>query len=242
MVPGSMENPEERRAEVRVDAAGTRIAKVSFRTNIQFVEAELVDTSSRGVGLRVAKSSAEDMRSGAEIVIRFDSKHDRRPVITKAGVRSLVDEGETLRIGAEFTSTDHFYPQLTDKLWTFFNRRSKFRVRTPKTMIARVIWPGSQLNLPMHDLSVDGVGINLTPEDVVGSPEEGPWRVTFRLPDVGKALKISLHCAHLTRRTVSQRIGFQFDGKETRDFGVLQKQVQQYVVEKQQETLQDEEE
>lgn len=220
----------ERRECYRVDAAETDnyLRLWLHADGVGRIEAEIVDLSHKGVGLRLAPDLAPSLGERQEVQLQFhDLEGEPIPVIS-ARLRSVVRTQGGVRYGLDFRPTQNLAEDLPGHLLVLFNRRAARRIAPPEPVAVEVEPAGDGARMGrLRDISWSGAGVDLPAR---ASPERlGRVTLRFRLPGIEPSFALVGHIQHDLLVDDVVRIGVHFDARASERFPVQQAALKRYV-------------
>jgi PilZ domain len=244
----------DKRAQYRVEARPGAPLSVAILHGGSLVACELIDVTAKGCGLKTeAREGAisldgakvgdgQALVEGQELDLRFTALGVGKAVAIEGAIRRLEPGEGWLSLGLEFVSPEELYSQLSPKLWSFFNRRSGFRVDPLDAEEKRVeieIKAGRRFrSLRMHDLSVYGCSVQVSKTDKLVLPVGSACEARMGLPGQEQELELALCVVHRTELQGGLRLGLGIDPEKTADYDRQHDELTRFVFDAQRAMLQ----
>lgn len=198
-----------RRAPGKKHALGVKLVRAEGP-----VAGELIDLSAGGAGVLFPWDRDPVMEPGEEVELSFTSLVHGGEVKVAAVVASARDEEEPAgrRYGFEFTDHERLFAQLDAYYFKFFNRRRAMRVRPAldKKLRAELSFGPGSMDVAIHDVSPDGFGVLMKPEDAQLLDGVNDMTCTFTLPGAKEATTWQARTVHLTSLAQGTALGAVF--------------------------------
>jgi hypothetical protein len=226
-------SPAERREVYRVEyQAESYGLAVTLETGVAApVEAEIVDLSRRGAGLRLPERQAPELVPGADVLLTFRHGATGDPIPIGGQVRSVIATPGYVRIGVRFCSFDDLTAHLPGHLLPLFNRRVARRVR-PEGPIVIELRPRDAATVPglLRDISWSGMSVAVDARaDTLVLEREARIGLHFVLPRERAPLELIGEVQRGLLVDAEVRYGIRFDEQATPDFKRQQLSLKRYV-------------
>ena len=197
------------------------------------VQAELVDITTLGVGVRIpGKRRAEMIRGDVyQVTIGCEVQPD---IATPVQLRSMAEEGDAWHYGFEFVDVGGLYEQLDDFFVHYLNRRHDERLRLAgqDRIELTMEWEGGRRQVQVYDISRSGVGFGLSAQELPALEEGARVGVRFRLPGTGLELAGHATLARLTLLGARFVLGLAFDFEEPGGLALQRRQLERFIAER----------
>ncbi len=221
---------------VRKDALGVSFAPVGGAT----IEGSLLDVHGEGAAVSFPPGSGGELRRDSRGTLRF-RRDEEQPFEVSAEIRSVRAVGDRLRVGFSFRGSAGETIDWPPSLRSLFNRRGAYRVRPRGEEDLRVLIRADPEEVgEAHTARGSLVNISLTGARV-RLDEPLSWegrslrvRVTFALPE--SRLRVMIGAVLRNTCAEATHVGLEFES-DGRRFGVNQKEVREYIMQRQREDL-----
>jgi hypothetical protein len=201
---------------------------------IQPVQAELVDLSTRGIGVRIPGRRRAELVVGDLYQVTIGSQV-HPDIATPVQLRASTEEGEDAwRYGFEFIDVGGLYEQLDDFFVRYLNRRHDERLRLAgrERIQLTLDWEGGRREVHVFDVSSGGVGFSLSAQDLPALEPGARVAVSFRLPGAATELVGHATLARLTLLGSSFVLGLAFDFEEPEGLALGRPELERYLAER----------
>ena len=204
------------------------------------VEGSLLDVHGEGAAVSFPPEGGGKLRRGCCGTLRF-RRDEEQPFEVPAEVRSVRAVGDRLRVGFSFRGAASGTIDWPPSLRSLFNRRGAYRVRPRAEEDLRVLIRADPEEVgevctargSLMDISLTGARVRL--DEPLGW-EDRPLRVrvTFALP--GSHLRVMVGAVLRNAYAEATHVGLEFES-DGRRFGINQKEVREYIMQRQREDL-----
>ncbi len=198
-----------RRQPRKKDSLGAKLTLLDGRT----ASGDLVDASAGGVGVQVTPDRDPELEEGAQVVLTLSSLHHGTQLQTGAVICSRREVDGNVRYGLAFVDAERLFENLDNYFVRFLNRRNVVRVRPALDvkLKARVMNEGREETLIVHDLSMAGIGLAVTAQNLVWFEKTETFDVHVKLPKMAGEFTWPAQNVHVTSVGDAHRAGLQFD-------------------------------
>ena len=207
----------ERRTKHRVPPQGDNPLEVSLFVSAEKpVEAELLDLSLSGVGLRLPAPLVEAVPDGQEVQIRFTATRHERSFTVPALARNRRKENGTSRCGFQFVEPQRFFKKLDSAFWRLFNRREAFRVTGGTGAVQQIRLEGGGVSADgrLLDVSVAGLAVDVPTENAAALGQVDQVHLSFTPLEGGGGVQIDGVIRYRTISGDDVRFGVEFASAE----------------------------
>lgn len=210
--PKSGESRAERRRQYRIPQSKKHPLSATLKRENESIQAEFVDVSVHGAGLRVTAERGAKLELGNVLEITVMSLSHGK-VTTPGKLVHKESDGKHTRLGFEFVNIGDLYSQLDAFYARIFNRRRAVRVRPELDRKLTVVmrWSGKEMKANVTNVSETGVGISLPAETATQIEGVEKVAIQFKLP--GAAEDLQGHAFVRNKNAVSGQVvyGLMFD-------------------------------
>ena len=192
------------------------------------VEAEIVDLSYSGVGLRLPAALAPAVERRGEVPLYFEDLRGGVIPPIVARLRSSVQTATTVRLGMDFAPMQDLSRDLPAHLLALFNRRAARRIAPRDPVVVELEPDGEPTSIAsLRDISWTGAGVELP---VTASLERLQGvELRFDLPGVERRFRLRGDVQYDLLVDDVVRLGIHFDPKASEDFAAQQASLKRYV-------------
>jgi c-di-GMP-binding flagellar brake protein YcgR len=220
----------ERRRQYRIPQSKKHPLSATLKQGQTSLQAEFIDVSVHGVGLKVAAERGDKMELGDVVELTVMSfSHGK--VTTPGKLVHKESDGKFVRVGFEFVNVGDLYAQLDAFYSRIFNRRRSVRVRPELDRKLTVVmrWAGKELKATVTNVSDTGLGIVLPVDSANELENVDKVAIQFKLPGATEPL----HGAASVRNksTVSGQFlcGLMFDFDQQSSLATRRSEIGAYV-------------
>lgn len=179
----------ERRRQYRIPQSKKHPLSATLKLGTDVFQADFIDVSVHGVGMRVASGRAEKMAVGDVIEITIMSLTHGK-VTTPGKLIHREADGSHARLGFEFVNIGDLYAQLDAFYSRIFNRRRAVRVRPAldRKLTVALRWASREIKANVTNMSETGLGIALPTETAVQLEGVDNVEIAFKLPGAAEPL------------------------------------------------------
>jgi len=174
---------------------------------------DCVDVSVGGAGILVPQSKNIDIPEGSKVRIRIQHVGRASYIESDAVVVTVSNVGSLVRYGMRFASVAEIVQQVDSFYARWFNRRRSARVMPDFTtkVSSSIRWSDGELQARVHDLSMGGIGILATLEQVAGLKLGTRVELSLALP--GSAIPIACRARVVGVKTFTKNVlvGLEFE-------------------------------
>lgn len=229
----------ERRECYRVRADGVSVrARILLPALAGWVPVQVLDTSARGVGVRVQPTIAGHLAVGRIEQVRVHVAATRREVAVRAVIRNLRSDPTGVVAGLDFVDAADaavLHADAPPQVHALFNRRRSLRIRPSVQQPLRVSLDpgGSCVSAELFDLSTEGIAAVVEPPLALA----GPLTIELHLPRENVRATCRGTVVHRLQTGSGVRYGVALD-KQHLGYGSVSELAARYVQERQRELLQ----
>lgn len=220
----------ERRRQYRIPQSKKHPLSATLKRDSETFQAEFLDVSVHGVGLRITAERAARLTLGDVLELTVMSLSHGK-VTTPGKLVHMESDGKTARLGFEFVNIGDLYSQLDAFYSRIFNRRRAVRVRPELDRKLTVVmrWSSKELKANVTNVSETGVGIALPAEHAHEFEKVEKVAIQFKLP--GKAEPLHGAAFVRNRAIVSGQLicGLMFDFDQESSLATRRGEVGAYV-------------
>lgn len=193
--------------------------------------AEVLDTSFGGCALLASPELVKAYPAGSRAFVRFTRVREGDDQLLAIEVIEVVSEGDQSYLRCKFVNTEGFASRLSEAWWRYFNRRACLRVpcRGDQSASVRLLGSGVSIEVALADLSLDGFGARLTPDQARGLQAGQEVRAAVTLANPARSLRFvarTVHVAHRERRII---LGCAFEPDRTSEYPAQQDVISRWV-------------
>lgn len=179
----SRESSAEKRRQYRIPQSKKHPLSATLKRDSEAIQADFVDVSVHGVGLRIAAERGAKLVLGEVLELTVMSLTHGK-VTTPGKLVYKKSDGKHSRVGFEFVNIGDLYSQLDAFYSRIFNRRRAVRVRPEldRKLTVTMRWPGKELKASITNVSETGVGIVLPAETATQIEGVDKVAIQFKLP------------------------------------------------------------
>ncbi len=210
----SLSGGRESRRQYRVHKqAGVPLEATILTDDGRKAIGECSDLSVGGAGVLVPQTKNLDIPEGTKVRLRI--QHRSRPKFVEAGAEivSVVHVGTTVRYGLRFENIAEVVHQMDSFYARWFNRRRSTRVMPDfaTKITASVRWSDGELSARIHDISMGGIGILATLEQVATLTDKTRVEVSLTLPGTPLPIACRARIVGMRAFTKNVLVGLEFE-------------------------------
>ncbi len=220
----------ERRRQYRIPQSKKHPLSATLKRDNETLQAEFLDVSVHGVGLRVTAERGGKLTLGDVLELTVMSLSHGK-VTTPGKLVHMESDGKSARLGFEFVNIGDLYSQLDAFYARIFNRRRAVRVRPEldRKMTVLMRWSGKELKAHVTNVSETGIGIAVPVANAKDLENVEKVAIQFKLPGTGEPL----HGAAFVRNkaTVAGQVicGLMFDFDQESSLALRRSEIGVYV-------------
>jgi len=174
---------------------------------------ECADLSVGGAGVAVPQTKNLDIPEGTKVRLLVQHRSRARGVEAAAEIVSIAHVGTTVRYGLRFESIAEVVQQMDSFYARWFNRRRSTRVMPDFTtkVTSSVRWSDGELSARVHDISMGGVGILATLEQVATLKEKSRVELSLTLPGTPLPIVCRARVVGMKSFTKNVLVGLEFE-------------------------------
>lgn len=216
--PNKLNLPDSLRARAR---SGSRDNRSQYRVHKQgsaqleatilcedgsFAVGECTDLSVGGVGVSLPQSKELTVVEGARIKVRVQYVGRPKYIEAAAEIVTISNIATVVRYGLRFVSVSEVVKQIDPFYARWFNRRRSARVMPDfaTKMTTTVRWSDGDFEGKLHDISMGGVGVLATNEQISGLNVNGRVELSVTLP--GTPLPIVCRAKIVSMKTFTKNV------------------------------------
>jgi hypothetical protein len=184
-----------------------------FAPPVEPLGGHVLEMSAQGIGIAAPLPGLASLTVEHVVELSVGADQDERLVTPARIVSALPLDEHWARYGLHFVHVGALDGQLASFFHAHFNRRADARARplAHDVVRAQLQWRGGQLTARVHDLSVQGMALSISPRSPVVLKPDTEVALRFRLPGAVRSISGTArvrYAADLPRQRV---IGLQFD-------------------------------
>ncbi len=223
--PSKPSNAELMRARAR---QGTRDGRVAYRVprqggaNVEVAilcedgrkaTGECVDVSIGGAGVSLPRTKDLELVEGTKVRVRVHHMSRARGIEASAEVVTVAQIGSNVRYGLRFVDINEVIQQVDSFYARWFNRRRSPRVMPDFTtkVTGSVKWSDGELSARIHDISMGGVGVLATLEQVAPLKIKARVEISLKLPNSPLPIVCRARIVGMKAFTKNVLVGLEFE-------------------------------
>ncbi|MCY2959102.1 MAG: PilZ domain-containing protein [Planctomycetota bacterium] len=193
--------------------AGTQLEATILCADGRKAVGECADLSVGGVGILVPLAKNIEIVEGAKLRVRVQHVGRAKGIEAAAVVVSVSHVGGSVRYGMRFESIAEVVQQVDSFYARWFNRRRTARVMPDfATKVMGVLkWSDGEMQARVHDISMGGVGILATMDQVAGLKEKCRVELALTLPGAPLPIACRARVVGIKTFTKNVLIGLEFE-------------------------------
>lgn len=212
--PRNLAGGRDGRSEYRaVKHPGVQLEATIHLPDGRKVLGDCVDVSVGGAGIVVPQAKAIEIVEGAKVRVVIQHVGRAKGIESEAVVVTVSNVGSLVRYGMRFVSVAKIVQQVDSFYARWFNRRRSARVMPDFTtkVSSSVRWSDGELSARVHDISMGGIGILATQEQVAGLTQGTRVELSLGLP--GSAVPIACRARVVGVKTFTKNVlvGLEFE-------------------------------
>jgi len=174
---------------------------------------ECADLSVGGAGVTLPQTKNLDIAEGTKVRLLVQHRSRASGVEAAAEIVSVSHIGTTVRYGLRFESIAEVVQQVDSFYARWFNRRRSQRVMPDFTskVTSSVRWSDGELSARVHDISMGGVGILATLEQVAALKDKGRVELSLTLPGTPLPIVCRARVVGMRAFTKNVLVGLEFE-------------------------------
>lgn len=223
--PSKLTNAELVRARLH---QGSRDGRVAYRvpkqagTNVEVAilcedgrkaTGECVDVSIGGAGVTLPRTKDLELVEGTRVRVRIHHMSRTRGIEAEAEVVTVAQIGANVRYGLRFTDVNAVLQQVDSFYARWFNRRRSVRVMPDFTtkVAGTVKWSDGELQARVHDISMNGVGVLATLEQIAALKVKSRVEIALTLPNSPLPIVCRARVVGMKAFTKNVLVGIEFE-------------------------------
>jgi c-di-GMP-binding flagellar brake protein YcgR len=210
----NMTGSRDNRSQYRVHKQGSAQLEATLITEDgRQAVGECMDLSVGGVGVMIPQTKDLGIVEGARLRVRVHHLGRPKGIEAAAEVVTISHVGTTIRFGLRFVKISEVVAQIDPFYARWFNRRRSARVMPDfATKVACTLrWSDGELEAKVHDISVGGLGLLATSEEVSGIGIKGRVELSFSLPNTPLPIVCRAKIVSLKTFTKNVLVGLAFE-------------------------------
>lgn len=193
----------------------------------------VLEMSAQGIGIAAPLPGLASMTVETVVELSVGADEGERLVTPARIVSALPLDEHWARYGLHFVHVGSLDGQLDSFFAAHFNRRAGARARplAHDVVRAQVQWRGGQLTARVHDLSVQGLALSISPLSPVVLKPDMEVALRFRLPGAVRSITGGGRVRYVAGLPRQRVIGLEFDLGDPRGIALDLPLVQAYVAE-----------
>jgi len=223
--PSKLTNAELLRARAR---QGTRDGRGAYRVpkqpgaNVEVgilcedgrkATGECVDVSIGGAGVSLPRTKDLELIEGTKVRVRVQHMSRARGIEANAEVVTVAQTGASVRYGLRFVDVNEVIQQVDSFYARWFNRRRNVRVMPDFTtkVSGTVKWSDGELSARVHDISMGGVGVLATLDQVKPLKIKSRVEIALTLPNSPLPIVCRARIVGMKAFTKNVLVGLEFE-------------------------------
>lgn len=207
---GGRETREQYRAQ---KSAGVQLEATIQSADGKKVVGDCADVSVGGAGVLVPQSKSIGIVEGAKVRVSIQHVGRAKAIESDAIVVTVSNVGSLVRYGLRFASVAKIVEQVDSFYARWFNRRRSARVMPDFTtkISTSLRWSDGELQARVHDVSMGGVGILCTLDQVTGLKSGTRVELSMSLPGTPVPIACRARIVGIKTFTKNVLVGLEFE-------------------------------
>lgn len=220
----------ERRRQYRIPQSKKHPLSATLKYGGQTFQAEFVDVSVHGVGLKVTAERGDKLGLGEVVELTVMSLSHGK-VTTPGKLVHKESDGASTRLGFEFVNIGDLYSQLDSFYSRIFNRRRAVRVRPEldRKLTVMMRWSGNELKAMVTNVSETGVGIAVPVESGKKLEHVEKVAMELKLPGAAEPLHGAAFLRNMANVSGQMICGLMFDFDQQSSLASRRAEIAAYV-------------
>lgn len=174
---------------------------------------ECIDLAVGGAGVAIARAKSLEIVEGAKVKVRVQHTGRAKGVEADAEVVTISNVGGTVRYGLRFTNIAKVVEQIDSFYARWFNRRRSARVMPDFTqkVSSAIRWSEGELQARIHDISMGGVGVLTTLDQITSLRLKTTVELALTLPGTPLPIVCRARVVGLKTFTKNVLVGLEFE-------------------------------
>lgn len=177
------------------------------------VMGECLDLAVGGAGVAIPQSKSLEIVEGTKVQVRVQHRGRAKGIDAAAEVVTISNVGGTVRYGLRFTNIAKVVEQIDSFYARWFNRRRSARVMPDFTtkVSSAIRWSDGELQARIHDISMGGVGVLTTLDQVATLRLKTTVELALTLPGAPLPIVCRARVVGLKTFTKNVLVGLEFE-------------------------------